>query len=224
MAKKLTHNEYLKTLTKTIWTPIETYINARTKILHRCKYGHEVMLLPRYAQNSGCQRCKSESEKLTNDQYINRLLRTKWTSLEEYVTARTKILHICNNGHKNRIPPRHAQEDVGCIECNALENNSSTSGILYYVKLLIGNKFYYKIGITTQASVKSRLSRDITKVHKILFEKKYDSIAEAKNEEQRILDIFSKDRNTQKLLYSGGYTEMFDYDILGEDKEHDSGN
>lgn len=217
MAKKLSHEQYLETLNESIWTPLETYINARTKILHRCCNGHEILLFPRNAQNSGCQKCKSESERLTNEEYISRLIKTKWTPLEEYITTRTKILHICTNGHRNRLPPRHAQEDVGCIECNAMKDTNSVPGILYYVRFLIKDTYYYKIGITRQKSVRHRFLGDITRLDKVIMEKHFSSISEAHNEEQKILKTFSKDRRNLNLLHAKGNTEIFDYDILNMD-------
>jgi hypothetical protein len=222
MARKISHNEYLKTIEGTIWNPIEEYINARTKILHKCTEGHEVMLLPRYAQNNGCQKCKSESERLSDEYYRNKLKETKWTAIEKYVTAKTKILHICKNGHKNMIKPHHAQKDVGCMSCNIEKNKEGINtipGILYYVKFEINNKFYYKIGITRQKTVKQRFLGDIQLINKIILEKHFASFSDARLEEQKILKKFSNYRQNLNLLYSKGNTEIFEFDILGLDTE-----
>lgn len=216
--KSLTHDDYLTTLKNTVWTCEETYINARTKIKHRCNKNHILALLPRQAQNYGCKQCRIINMRKPAEIYTLELTKTKWKNLEPYITARKKIWHQCNNGHKSLIPPRHAKDDVGCNFCNKPKNDKCT---LYYIKFIIKDTIYYKIGITTQ-TLKKRFMADARHINKIIFEKELSSY-EAYKQEQEILYKFKNYRVLNgNLLIGSGSTELFIKDVLELDDVRDS--
>lgn len=212
MASKLTQEQYIKTLENTVWSPLEPYINARTKILHECNKGHKVFVYPRNAQNAGCGICKGLKDRLTHKEYIKRLKCTKWAALETYKKAKIKILHVCDKGHEQLIAPHHALEDVGCVNCNKPEK---LNHFLYYIKFCINGEIFYKIGITKN-TIEARFLSDKRYIEKIIFYKEM-SYEEAYREEKLILNKFSEYRNKKIVLHNGGNTELFRTDVLGLD-------
>lgn len=114
-----THEDYLKELfEKEIdFEPLETYINADTKILHQCIEGHEWSVKPyNILSGSGCPRC---SRRKTHEEYVKALLEKEinFEPLEPYVNMYTSILHRCSEGHEWSVRPSHILQKGGCPEC-----------------------------------------------------------------------------------------------------------
>ena len=98
---KLTHEDYVSRLSK-INPNIEVigqYIDSKTRILHKCLIdGYEWNILPNNAlQGYGCPKCANTITK-TSKEYESQIKETRndITVIEEYVNAKTPILHLCN--------------------------------------------------------------------------------------------------------------------------------
>lgn len=122
--KKSTHDEYIKKVAK-INPNIEVvgeYINARTKILHRCKIdGYEWMAKPNGILNGyGCPKCGGVA-RVTNKEHIKRIedINPNIEVLGEYVNAITKVLYRCKIcGNKFEMRPNDIFNGHGCPVCN----------------------------------------------------------------------------------------------------------
>lgn len=125
MAKRKTHKEYVLELEER--NPnievVETYINADTKILHRCKIdGYEWSVKPSHILSGiGCPKCVGLARR-THDDYIKELL-LKNPNIEvvgKYKNANTKIMHHCliHDVYWNTTPTR-ALNGEGCSMCKS---------------------------------------------------------------------------------------------------------
>ena len=123
--KKKTQDEYIlevNKMNKNIEV-VGTYINNKTKILHRCKLdGCEWYASPSSIVNGGCgcPRC-SNNERYGHEEYIKRVAKIN-PSIEivgEYVNSKTKILHRCKlDGCEWYASPNKILAGRGCPECN----------------------------------------------------------------------------------------------------------
>lgn len=151
----------------------------------------------------------------SHEQYESELfeLESDCYPLEQYVTNKTPILHVCSKGHEWRAKPNHILAGRGCPSCATHGFDVNRPGRCYYIKIEFENLTYYKVGITN-ATVKDRFRRDSDKRITILKEWVFDHGQDAKDLEKVILA--SKDRVVvDNFLSSGGNTELFEYDILG---------
>lgn len=125
MPKVITHEEYVDRVAK-INPNIEVagkYINAKTKILHRCKIdGYEWMTTPNTISNGGgCPKC-SENIRYDTKSYIDEVnkINNNIIVCDEYRDIHTKILHkckICN--HKwLAVPASIMNNHTGCPVCS----------------------------------------------------------------------------------------------------------
>lgn len=122
--KKITHKEYIVKVEK--MHPnievLERYINAHTKILHKCKTcGHEWMSKPSsILVGYGCAKC-AKVKKLTHDEYKKKVEETSSNIevVEEYINMCTKILHKCKIcGHEWNAKPSDIVTGHGCPICS----------------------------------------------------------------------------------------------------------
>ena len=99
--------------------PIEDYINARTKIKHKCKNGHIYMQSPdSHLTGQGCSKCNNNKKKTPQNYYDECKKRGLDLPIRNYVNAITKIKHKCNKGHIYlQSPDKHLQY-YGCPICN----------------------------------------------------------------------------------------------------------
>ena len=126
--KKKTHEEYVKELK--IKNPnmlvIGQYVNANTKILHKCLI-HNVCWMntpSRMLQGVGCEKCHAEristSKTRTHEEYVEQLKRvtSDIIPMEQFKTCTTGILHYCkkHNVTWNAIPD-NVLKGCGCKEC-----------------------------------------------------------------------------------------------------------
>ena len=125
MPKIVTHEDYVNRVAK-INPNIEvvgTYINAKTKILHRCKIdGYEWMAAPNNISNgNGCPKCGGNI-RYNTELYIDAVNKINENIIvcDEYSGVHTKILHkcrICNNEWM-AIPASILNNHTGCPVCS----------------------------------------------------------------------------------------------------------
>lgn len=178
MSKKKTHDEYVKEVEK-IRPDIEvidTYINAKTKILHKCLiHNVEWKVLPSDILNRrGCPKCKSD--KIHNslfkghERYVKEVERINpnVVVLEKYIGSTIPILHKClKHNIKWKITPSSVLNGAGCEKCHAekIANALQKKHFQYVDELSIANPVIEVIGtyINSSTPVKHRcLIHDIT--------------------------------------------------------------
>lgn len=120
---KLTNEEYaerLKLINPYI-TPIEEYINAKTRISHMCLIdGYIWKTTPSAAlQGHGCPKCAGNARR-THEEYVDELsiCNKNIEVVEKYIDVKTPILHHCiiHDLFWYSTPERVLQ-GVGCPEC-----------------------------------------------------------------------------------------------------------
>ena len=124
MTKKVTHEEYickLKNANPNIEV-VDTYINANTKIMHRCKIcGNEWLAKPSgIIWGYGCPKCAGV-ERLAQNEYVQRVKKINESIevLGEYINANTKILHKCKLcNHEWFVNPSDILNGHGCPVCS----------------------------------------------------------------------------------------------------------
>lgn len=218
MTKTKTHEQYeleLFDLESTV-IPIEKYITARTKIAHECINGHITHMMPTHVlKGHGCKQCRNK----THDLYLIELreLKSDIAPVENYINARTKILHKCNLcKYEWQVSPRNvlASNSKGCPACAEYSFSETKPAILYYIKFING---YYKIGVSNR-TIKERFKRDLHKIDKVLVERKFSTGKKAKDIEQKILAKYSDFRVTEdNFLVTSGNTEFFIIDVLNKE-------
>lgn len=121
--KKKTHEEYVKKVNK-VNSNIEvlgTYINSKTKILHRCKLdNYEWYVSPSSILSGyGCPRC-SNHEVYGHNEYVKRVAKIN-PNIEvvgRYIDSQTKILHKCKiDGYEWDATPSKILIGRGCPKC-----------------------------------------------------------------------------------------------------------
>lgn len=119
-----THEQYIAELS--LANPnviaIGTYIDAITPILHKCLIDeYEWFTIPNsLLQGYGCPKC-ARNLQLTTQEYIERLhnINQNIVPLEDYKTAKTKILHRCLiDGYEWMVEPSSTLQGCGCPKCN----------------------------------------------------------------------------------------------------------
>lgn len=128
MSRRKTHEEYvneLATINPNI-DVLEQYINANTKIAHRCKIdGHIWCPAPgSVLGGQGCPECKRRTlaalHQKTHEQYVAAINIThpNIEVLERYIDAKTKILHRCKiDGYEWKVAPQNITQGCGCPVC-----------------------------------------------------------------------------------------------------------
>ena len=123
MWNKKTHEQYVKEVFE-INPNIEVlgeYVNASTKILHRCLIDmYEWNVKPSHILNGhGCPKCSGTIKKDTK-QYIEevKMINPSIEIIGEYVNNKTKILHKCKKcGYEWSTKPSHILDGHGCPRC-----------------------------------------------------------------------------------------------------------
>ena len=99
--------------------PIENYINAKTKIKHKCNKGHIYLQSPKnHTQGYGCYLCKGKAKKNTKQYYEECKQKGLDLPNEEYINSYTKIEHKCSNGHTYMQKPNDHLHQHGCPYCS----------------------------------------------------------------------------------------------------------
>ena len=131
--KRKTHEEYVKEVKEK--NPnvevIDEYINANTKILHKClTHNIEWKIKPsQVLYGQGCCYCRIEKradkQRKTHEQYMEELKIKNSTivPIEKYINAKTPILHKCvKHLIQIEIAPTQVLEGYQCIECQKERN------------------------------------------------------------------------------------------------------
>ena len=126
--KKKTHEEYVAELAikNSTVNVVEKYIDTKTPILHHCLL-HNVFWKTtpsRALLGCGCQECKKEkfrqSRTKSHEQYIKEveIINPNVIVVEEYVDAKTPILHKCKiDGYEWSPYPDNILSGYGCPKC-----------------------------------------------------------------------------------------------------------
>ena len=121
--------------------PIELYVNARTKIKHKCKQGHVYIQEPHeHLRGSGCPYCSKRRRKTTKD-YVEQCINNGYDlpiKGEKYINKNTKIKHRCNKCGKiyKQTPHSHLKGNA-CPYCYGSKRKTTQQYIkeceqLYY--------------------------------------------------------------------------------------------
>lgn len=125
MPRKLTNKEYInKCKEKGLDLPVEPYINARTKIKHKCPKGHIYEQIPySHLHGHNCYICenikRAIARRKTPEDYYNEC-KKKGLDLpvEPYLDNKTKIKHKCKQGHIYKQRPADHLQGQGCPRCS----------------------------------------------------------------------------------------------------------
>lgn len=126
---KITNKEYVQKvlLVNNNIDVIEQYIDAKTPILHRCKFHNiEWKAFPEsILRGCGCMECKKEKigekNRKTHEQYINEVkgVNHNIEVLGKYINSTTPILHKCLlDGYEWETIPSIILQGCGCPQCN----------------------------------------------------------------------------------------------------------
>lgn len=121
--RKKTHEEYVAELAvrNSNIEVVDKYVNASTKIKHRCFIdGYEWFAKPNnILSGKGCPKCSGTIQK-THEEYIEEILLNGFNVevLERYINAKTPILHRCKfHNIEWKICPSNILQGKGCSEC-----------------------------------------------------------------------------------------------------------
>lgn len=199
--------------------PTEQYAGANIKINHKCIEGHEAAYSPAAVLNmKGCPYCLGH--RLNNDTFDKKLkdMTDNISRVGDYINMSTKIAFRCKSCEQTweTMPSNIINNSSGCPYCAAFGFNRGRPAWLYYVKLSDKYKTYYKVGVTNKDPA-SRFNH--TNLSVVILSKEY--FIEGRNaeiKEQKILEQYKDYRVSDKgFLPSGGYTELFDRDVLNLD-------
>lgn len=193
------------------------YTVSRNKVNIFCKQCKEVFIqiADSHIRGSGCPKCNSLQG--NTEQFIKKaklIYGDKYNyNLTTYTSAIEKVVVYCNI-HKSYFEkmPNHHLNGQGCPECSSSGFKKNQPALLYYLR--VGGA--YKIGITNR-SVLARFSSDDLKIIKILKVWEFENGRDALAKEQWILKTFKNAKYSGAPLLSSGNSELFNYDILGED-------
>jgi len=219
-ANKLSTIDYVDNLKKKkiLIVPLEEYINAYTKILHKCTCGNEWNVSPiGVIQGHRCG-CISNSIKDTHEVYLKKLSKKNIViyPIEEYRGSDVKILHKCTCGNIWKVLPLTVLKNntkCGCDFINLWNEEfyKNKETILYYIKI----KGLYKIGVTLykdsiEKSLKKRFYRQ---EYEVIQTDIFKDGREAFVLEQQILEFNKSYRYLGEKVLSSGNTELFVKDI-----------
>ena len=227
MPRKRTDAEYKEEiiLRNLPYYPLESYVGANTKILHRCNTcSNEWRITPSYilSYRGKCPNCFGNfRRKKTTEDYKLELLNKgiAHKCVEPYINARIPILHLCSKGHEWLIRPDNMLRGDGCPSCASYGFDPNKPAVLYYVKISNNELTYYKIGITNNLEKRFQAERD--KRIEVLLTRHFSIGSDARIEEKRLLDMYKVYRVKHiDFLKSRGNTELFRVDVLGLDNNH----
>lgn len=141
-------------------------------------------------------------------------------SESEFISIRTKVKIRCRkHGYFWQTPVNHYSGN-GCVKCSYERSACAYHDeptMLYYLRITDYDATdYWKIGITIQ-EIYERFSKEEMAHIEVLWTKQYDTGFKAWKVEQYILDRFLDDRPFKEIeVLKGGYTEIFDRDVLGK--------
>ena len=152
----------------------------------------------------------------TNEEYDNELFYKEIDicRIENYINARTPILHECFKEHQWRVKPNDILSGHGCPICATYGFKPEEPAILYFISIADAKNKYYKIDVT-QVGLKDRFVSDRDKEIIQLKIEHFDKGLDAYNKEQTILKEYEQYKiHAPEFLKSGGNTELFSVDIM----------
>jgi hypothetical protein len=203
------NEQYKKELETKGCYSLQPYINAHTKILHKCKHcSSEWMAEPRSILQNGiaCTKCWATTRK-SEETYIKELLGTKYTLVGSYTSALTKTAHQCTKcSYIWDIRPNDILEhNGGCPSCavSGLKYNEPTT--LYFVKI---SEDLFKVGITNK-TVRERFKSDWVKFGiEVVWQIDFPNGKIAYTVEQGLLKNYKHILVNRNLLISGNTETM----------------
>lgn len=209
-----------KSITSAGYKLIDEYTGAQVHMDMICPVGH-LTSATWGSWNSGnrCLVCHNSKFGNVVQVFLDEVKEEGYTLLDEYVSRRGDIPCRCPQGHEWKLSRHHWKRGVRCKYCNTGGGFSfEKPGLLYYLRVNSQSGNLYKIGITNN-SVKSRYRAESANFD-IVSEIWYEIGEDAYNEEQRILADYKEYKYTgEKVLTSGGNTELFVTDVLGLDSK-----
>lgn len=120
MFKRKTPKEYYQECKEKRYDlPIDDYVNAKTKIKHKCNQGHIYLQTPKnHLQGYGCFLCKGKPKKTSKDYYNECKEKNLDLPIEDYINSYTKIKHQCVMGHVYIQLPKDHLHNHGCPYCS----------------------------------------------------------------------------------------------------------
>jgi hypothetical protein len=197
------------------------YTGNKNKVIITCKIHGDFEQYPNnHLKGHGCERCGygliSLAKRGTKEEFIEKAIMKHGLKYDysnvEYINAHRHVEIICKE-HGVFIQTADSHLRSGCPCCADSGFNSDLPAILYYLKIVDENKFYFKIGITNN-NVHSRFRRvDLDKVHDYV-ELVYKKGLYAFRIEQLILKKYKNFINTEQSILTSGNTEIFHEDVL----------
>lgn len=211
---------------KYIYSKVE-YINSLKKVTILCKIHGAFFQNPsNHLEGKGCRKCSinklATNKRKTKEKFIkeaNNIHKNLYDySKIKYKNNKIKINIICKkHGSFWQIPVHHLKGS-GCPNCACSRFNTNKPAILYYLKITTDKSPLYKIGVSNY-TVKKRFCNNDLKNITILKTFTYILGKDALEEEKRILTKFKTYKyKGNKILDSGGNSELFTKDILDLDK------
>lgn len=134
--ERYTQEEYVKRVASIAYNieVIGTYIDNKTKILHKCKIdGYEWYAVPNNILNGhGCPVCGGVKRR-THEEYVVEvaLINRDIEVVGRYVNAHTSVLHKCKlDGCEWAATPSNILRGVGCPKCNQSKGEKTISAWL----------------------------------------------------------------------------------------------
>ena len=202
------------------------YKDSITKVKIVCKeHGSFYQTPASHLQGRGCPTCgfKRTREALTSntDDFISKSEKKhncfyKYNSTK-YVGDNTKVKITCPLHGDFLQLPRHHVAGHGCKSCASINNRLylKTPATLYYIKIIHNNKFYYKIGVTSQTVVKRFCTEPKGKIKISEVQTwKFDIGSDAYRWEECILTVYDEFKTKDRPLKRGGNSEVFDSNVL----------
>ena len=125
MPRKLTNEEYInRCKEKGLDLPLEPYINATTKIKHKCNKGHIYEQIPySHLHGHNCYICENikrgiAKRKTSKEYYQECKERGLDLPVEPYIDNKTMIKHKCDKGHIYKQTPKSHLLGHGCSKCS----------------------------------------------------------------------------------------------------------
>lgn len=202
-------NKYLYSLTE--------YTGVGNKLIITCPiHGDFEQVAYSHLSGHGCSKC---ANKLTTDQFIAKALvvhRGVYTYEHTVYTNWYDLIAITCPLHGEFQQEAHTHlRGHGCQKCATRGFKQHLPGILYYLRITMNGKDYYKIGVTNY-TVHKRYTQEELQTCEILYVETFQQGRDCYDLEQLILNSNKCNRYNGPALLKNGNTEIltenvFDY-------------
>ena len=212
--------------------PNLSYVDSLSIIKVECRiHGEFSIRYENHRKGMGCSLCTMEEKKdkewVSEYQIIENFKKVHETGRYDYSRinyrrGRGKVRIGCNicGEFFNQLPYSH-QMGKGCPYCAVSGFKTDKPGIVYYLRVEVGDVVTYKIGITNN-SVKERFKSDY-KYITVLQEHRFECGQDAYNLEQQILKEYKQYKYQGPNILISGNTELFKRDIFDLDNKLEVG-